>query len=1637
MESAIRTFLEKEYPMAFSQGSDIYSLKEKSNGKDISFLLKEMEQLEKEYAHGQLKMQHVESTEMLNQEKESDTYGLSETVNKKMLDVSRAVFGMPAKRREKNEDACYGGDICLQSTALTFEETDIKSEITVMLDSGANRSNKSVVTDLTPNPAVNKCELENPLPSLEICNLTHQSKTPLTGVLNSSATCIARRNLNNSISDLYEFPMIESDCQKSSAQSKLTKTESDVCPVERFRNFIRHRIQPKYQSKHIDLPPITKFRETFHCLSNIEIPAPLENFARNALQLYLGTSELLKLGVNTKNKCDKSNAASFKNVKIDDYETAQQNLLKCKFSCNVPTDLKYLLLEVAKNQASVNTVCKEIHDKDHNNYEQQINRFVQDASKTLISRNVAEPAVEDENIENTEADTYKFERNISRRNTSFPDQSLRTRAGHNLCSSSSYKVPSCNEFNKPHKEIIDVEEFAEFQCCNEFNICDQSKRETRITTTTSGVPKRCVKTSFAACNDEWNFIKTSDLASNYEVGKVKEHLSSAQYNHATHKARNTHVVGRDMFPLTQKSNKVCKQLKLTHPKTNVRRCYTKTYSANNGYSRNYCTSFDFLCTLEGGKSKNSKCTAQNSVSVYQATDFRDERAVTKTSTCHGNSYNIQTCTKSVIFNSSDKMVFNNSVSNNLEENSVKMVSNSDCVLHNVDIVGKCVSPDLGAVTFRFSPKVEIRRQLGYMDVLQVLSNNSKMGTNSKLKKKDVQHLENLNNHHVNDCEKGISQVMLGSDYALSRQQLQNSMILSSGSEADVESSNDTGPCSSKRRRINTLSFNKTWTKNKTLSRLKSNPADLYSLCIRDTCSEESLKRKVCYSIKRSENWKLNILSKEQLDEGHYSSFQGQEKTVEYLPSDRQGSRSRVVDESSQLAVDEKVSQVVDDSNDTIVQSSGSSYNSFSCLHQTANHKMIVSESSLDCSVNNCMTVSNQDPGNLSCFQKSLAVSSNENKTEREAHCSRLFSHETEEGNMIARSNDTSFPFGHGSFNQVETRTVGIMNNYFCKELSSENVYCKKACTESSPVLSNVINTLRVFYISHSASDEDNARTVGNESSILKEENVNSGEKSNMPQKIFSPKVTVVQGVSESCNSSVNNEMNDGGKNNSGNTSCEKEQSLFSKWFLPNSTRKRRISSSYKYCEDEVSQLPLMESISCAHEQLLSSKELSQRNTEHCGASTSHNCVDDERTRVLTRHEVPNVVKTCAQQHSSVFKESLSSTDKNWGVTDTSSILKTNDTPFVCNGLDCPCENDTLPSRNNRNRGLSGTNSFTENDRKNIFNSESNPCEQQFETHSFFELTQCNNNSGKLTYANIHDTENENGMLNNDSITCEQMTDINTTENEIECRVSFKKQEAGKETKPNKVLHPAACLVMTGNKLRENQSNLLDRKRRSETEGPDTCGKRNCIEKHSLNVSTPTCEPYENHLVSEVNMSNSISTQDLNQAFDNIMNSIVKSDTNKQGNHASILGQDDIADLTLRNSTVEMHVCKETEKISHSAKDNLKCPKGWEQRLDPKGKIFFVHVESGLTSYTVPNHLTAQSLYSMSERFAFLPKGMSPILKMGVTKSYKESEEKKLTPVSHQALCNVVTDSYSLMDELSSVKWKDVQEPKTTGKIFCV
>ena len=1621
MELAIHTFLEKEYHITLSEQSCSHSLQEKNNDRNMLSVHEELEQVEKECTVAQLKIQNLDPTDMLDQEKNSDMHGLSENVAKKMLDVSRAVFGVPAKRRAKNE--CCRDDICFRSAAMTFEKTDVESEITIILDSGAHGSKEDVLTNFASEPTLCKYDSENPYPSLETYSAPRLNRTQMTGVLKENATDVARRNLNCLIGQVSDIPVTESDGEKLSIQSMFSKTNSDLYPVEIFRNCLSKRIQPEYHSKQVDIPPITKFRETFPCVSNIEIPMPFKNFEWRALKQFLIMSGLLKKGGNLINKCDKSNVTTkLKDVPVGGSVTTRQGIQAHNgvgsSSFHSPqTDVKCLVGERTGKQTNESNVCKKFYTRERTNCALYADHslqhsLLQNASKSLIDVNVTKPIKVFENTENKEADVFDFERTFSQYSTDFPDESVRAKGVSNACSSSSYKRSVCKDFNTPHREVIEVEECVQFQLPSDVHICGQNQRETRLAAPQSNVPVRsCLKASDVTHDNERSSFKLFHLASTTDVKNVKEYMHNIQKSHSTHK-RDKYTDGRGMFSLIQNRNQVRNQLKLMHPEINVCTYYTKTCRKNDSFSRNYCTSYEFLHTLDGEETKESKCNAENSMSICQ-TDFQDERAVAKTASCYENSHNVPAYRKSIRFNCTDKRVFN---SNN-EGTTVQLFTSPDslpCVLHSVNVEEECVRPDFGAVTFRFSPKVEMRHQSGCRNILKTFSSNSDMLCGDKLMK-DMQHAEFVRNR----C-KG------------------NNMILTSGSEADVESNTDTEPCPPKKRRINMLSFNNTWTERGRFSKLPIKPECSYThgKDINSSHIEKCWKQKICHSVNKS--WNRNELSKQQYSDEACISFQEQEKSAGCLSSDRQGSRSRVVDKSPQVSVEGGVPHILDDSRNTIVPSSSSSCNFLSHFSQTANCKMIVSDSDSDISLHDHAVTGSKDPGYLPCVQNRITVSSNGNTTENQDHCSRSFSHETEEGKMIAETGSICIPFGQDS-SEVETSTVGVPETHVCMEKSVENV-----CTELSPtVLLDVIDTLRIICISDFPSKENCARTVGNESHISEVGNVNSGDESN----ILSPKVTIVQEVSESFNSLVNNQKDklDNTMNNNFGDRCFENESL------PSDTIKCGMSISNKGIEDEASQLSLMESTS-GQGQVLCFRGLSQSNAQHCGMSAFLNCKDGESSHVLTREGGPGVGRmACVSELSFSVQEPKSKNRKVSGASDTLSLAKKNNTVLiretfsnsgrVPNGPNHSLVDDRLESRNNLNHGVLAADNCTDDGsthtlrQDGIFNSESNACLQQYETLSFCKSTQCNDNDASRLSNNLKNNDKEHGsdIMRTDFITSEQVTHVNVTESDGKFGILSKNLEAGKKKNLNKLLHSEASTVTNGWILNKKQSDLLDRKRRSDSDCLDTHGKRNCTEQPNKNVSLYKCKPCNNNVTApEVCMSDSISTQDLNEALDNVMNKIAESDTNKKENCAFTVGQDNVAADTLGNKTFEMDM----HKIGSNSKDiSLKCPKGWEQKLDPKGKVFFVHVETGLTSYTIPSQVMTQNLYSMSKRFAFLPKGMSPVLKNTVKKPCKDSEENTLTPVSHQALCNVIADSSSLEDELAVIKWKDVEEKKGTGKII--
>jgi hypothetical protein len=102
----------------------------------------------------------------------------------------------------------------------------------------------------------------------------------------------------------------------------------------------------------------------------------------------------------------------------------------------------------------------------------------------------------------------------------------------------------------------------------------------------------------------------------------------------------------------------------------------------------------------------------------------------------------------------------------------------------MNVEEECVRPDIGTVTFGFSPKVERRLQSGCRNIFNTFSSSADVLCVDELMK-DMQHADLARNCSMGNCAKRVSQVVLSSNSVVCKRQLGNNMILTSGSEADV------------------------------------------------------------------------------------------------------------------------------------------------------------------------------------------------------------------------------------------------------------------------------------------------------------------------------------------------------------------------------------------------------------------------------------------------------------------------------------------------------------------------------------------------------------------------------------------------------------------------------------------------------------------------------------------------------------------------------------------------------------------------------------------------------------------------------------------------------------------------------------
>ena len=292
---------------------------------------------------------------------------------------------------------------------------------------------------------------------------------------------------------------------------------------------------------------------------------------------------------------------------------------------------------------------------------------------------------------------------------------------------------------------------------------------------------------------------------------------------------------------------------------------------------------------------------------------------------------------------------------------------------------------------------------------------------------------------------------------------------------------------------------------------------------------------------------------------------------------------------------------------------------------------------------------------------------------------------------------------------------------------------------------------------------------------------------------------------------------------------------------------------------------------------------------------------------------------------------------------------------------------------------------------------------------------------------------ENGSLQYNAV----MNLMSTSESDKECSRRCPEKDAvnlSNLSEGNKeVTSSLETIKLINNQTGEASLKLPNRKRRSETDVQNINNKKacnfNCVS-NSIDFSeVQSCVGEEQVCELEPFASKSISSQQLNEAFDRVM-TIMSSKLDQQKD-CECSSRGVISDIVKKQETFANEQQINLNQLHKSKSENhIQLSGGWEQRIDSHGKRFFVHKQSGISSFTAPNKLAPPNIYSMKERFGFLPKGFSPILKDGVVKCNEETIE-SLTPSKCEALKNVV-DNCSHVDDLATVKWKDEEKLKREG-----
>ncbi|GLH06915.1 Uncharacterized protein GBIM_12507 [Gryllus bimaculatus] len=144
----------------------------------------------------------------------------------------------------------------------------------------------------------------------------------------------------------------------------------------------------------------------------------------------------------------------------------------------------------------------------------------------------------------------------------------------------------------------------------------------------------------------------------------------------------------------------------------------------------------------------------------------------------------------------------------------------------------------------------------------------------------------------------------------------------------------------------------------------------------------------------------------------------------------------------------------------------------------------------------------------------------------------------------------------------------------------------------------------------------------------------------------------------------------------------------------------------------------------------------------------------------------------------------------------------------------------------------------------------------------------------------------------------------------------------------------------------------------------------------------------------------------------------------------VIKEDQSFDSCVTSKCENMNACNQADSVlpkedqcqkeTENSVDKI-ADKDWLQVRNLKGKLFYFHTPSGFTTYHVPSIAKDASIYSMSKRCQFLPKGMSPLLAIP-TDFHSTFEQQSFPNVSADASRMIKSSSDN--DDLKTVKWRE-------------